>query len=138
MLSPKRDTFIDNSQLKELLALKQQQAGVIEAREAVKQATATLEQGKSIMLFTIVTIVFVSNHYLSIEDGTLIRLLFFQLPLSFCASLFGMNTAEFNGSILSLTQQFTYMCMLLFPSFQFHQYSKVTNPYVDNSSNFCW
>jgi hypothetical protein len=47
-------------QLKDLLTLKQQQAGVIEAREAVKQAAETLKQGQSIMLFTLVTIVFVS------------------------------------------------------------------------------
>jgi len=45
------------------LALKQQQAGVIEAREAVRQATETLKQGKSIMLFTVVTIVFVSHQF---------------------------------------------------------------------------
>jgi hypothetical protein len=48
-----------DTQLKDLLTLKQQQAGVIEAREAVKQATETLKQGRSIMLFTVVTIVFV-------------------------------------------------------------------------------
>jgi hypothetical protein len=47
-------------QLKDLLALKQQQAGVIEAREAVKQAKETLKQGRSIILFTVVSIVFVS------------------------------------------------------------------------------
>jgi hypothetical protein len=47
-------------QLKDLLTLKQQQAGVIEAREAVKQAAETLKQGQSIMLFTVVTIIFVS------------------------------------------------------------------------------
>jgi len=48
-----------SSALKELLALKQQQAGVVEAREAVKQGEETLKQGRSIMLFTIVTITFV-------------------------------------------------------------------------------
>jgi len=48
-------------QLKDLLTLKQQQAGVIEAREAVKQAALTLKQGQSIMLFTVVTIIFVSR-----------------------------------------------------------------------------
>jgi hypothetical protein len=47
--------------LKELLALKQQQAGIVEAREAVNQAQETLRQGRSIMLFTIVTIIFVSS-----------------------------------------------------------------------------
>ncbi len=52
--------FANTFQLKDLLDLKQQQAGVVEAREAVKQAKETLKQGRSIMLFTIVTIVFVS------------------------------------------------------------------------------
>ncbi len=49
-----------SASLKDLLTLKQQQAGVVEAREAVKQATETLKQGRSIMLFTVVTIIFVS------------------------------------------------------------------------------
>ena len=34
---------------------------MIEAREAVKQAKETLKQGQSIMLFTVVTMVFVSS-----------------------------------------------------------------------------
>ncbi|GAB1316850.1 Ankyrin repeat protein [Madurella fahalii] len=75
--------------LKDLLTLKQQQAGVIEAREAVKQAQLTLKQGQSIMIFTIVTIVF--------------------LPLSFCASLFGMNAIEFNDGLLPLSTELKLM-----------------------------
>jgi hypothetical protein len=51
--------------LKDLLALKQQQASIVEAREAVKQAQETLRQGRAIMLFTIVTIIFVSAQNLS-------------------------------------------------------------------------
>lgn len=86
--------FADNKQLKDLLTLKQQQAGVIEAREAVKQATETLKQGRSIMLFTVVTIIF--------------------LPLGFCASVFGMNTAEFNGGLLTLHEEFYYMFPISF------------------------
>jgi hypothetical protein len=53
--------FTNDLQLKDLLTLKQQQAGVIEAREAVDQAKETLKQGRSIMLFTVVTMVFVST-----------------------------------------------------------------------------
>jgi hypothetical protein len=49
--------------LKDLLALKQQQAGVVEARESVKQGEETLRQGRAIMLFTIITIVFVSLYF---------------------------------------------------------------------------
>ncbi|KAI1637889.1 hypothetical protein F4809DRAFT_660759 [Biscogniauxia mediterranea] len=74
--------------LKDLLTLKQQQAGVIEAREAVKSASETVRQGQSIMLFTSVTIIF--------------------LPLSFCTSLFGMNAVELNDGSLTLAQEFTY------------------------------
>ena len=48
--------------LKDLMELKQQQAGVMEAREAVKQGEESLKQGRSIMLFTVVTIIFVSHH----------------------------------------------------------------------------
>ncbi|KAK4143414.1 uncharacterized protein C8A04DRAFT_37425 [Dichotomopilus funicola] len=77
--------------LKDLLTLKQQQAGVIEAREAVKQANLTFNQSRSIMIFTIVTIIF--------------------LPLSFCASVFGMNAAEFNDGHLTLSE----LLRLMFP-----------------------
>ncbi|KAN0096257.1 hypothetical protein V8E51_015062 [Hyaloscypha variabilis] len=64
--------------LKDLLALKQQQAGVVEARESVKQGEESLRQGRSIMLFTIVTIIF--------------------LPLSFFTGVFGMNATDLTGS----------------------------------------
>ena len=47
------------SQLKDLLDLKQQQANVLEARVSRNQAFSTKEQGKTIMVFTIVTIIFV-------------------------------------------------------------------------------
>jgi len=51
-------------QLNDLLGLKQQQMGVVEARlearEAVEQGRETVRQGRTIMLFTVVTIIFVS------------------------------------------------------------------------------
>lgn len=47
---------------------------MVEAREAVKQGEETLRQGRAIMLFTVITIVF--------------------LPLSFFAALFGMNVTD--------------------------------------------
>lgn len=47
-------------QVKDLLELKQQQAGVLQAWQAVNQAEETIRQGRSIMIFTVVTIVFVS------------------------------------------------------------------------------
>ncbi|ROV99977.1 hypothetical protein VMCG_06156 [Cytospora schulzeri] len=62
----------------ELLGLKQQQASVVQAYEAMKQGEETVRQGKAIMVFTVMTIVF--------------------LPLSFMSSLFGMNAVELTGS----------------------------------------
>ena len=47
------------TKLKDLIALKQQQAGVVEAQESVKQGEETLRQSGTLMLFTIVTIIFV-------------------------------------------------------------------------------
>lgn len=46
--------------LQGLLALKQQQASIVEAKAALERADDGLKQGKSIMAFTIMTIIFVS------------------------------------------------------------------------------
>ncbi|KAI1390408.1 uncharacterized protein F4822DRAFT_401845 [Hypoxylon trugodes] len=75
--------------LKDLLALKQQQASVIEAREAVRNGEEVYKQGQSIMLFTVITIIF--------------------LPLSFMSSLFGMNVVQLNSGTLTFTEEFRYM-----------------------------
>jgi hypothetical protein len=45
--------------VKDLLGLKQQQAGVVQAWQGVREAEESLNQGRAIMMFTIVTIVFV-------------------------------------------------------------------------------
>lgn len=104
----------DPMQIKELLALEQQQAIVVQAYESVKQAEETVKQGRAIMMFTVVTIVFVSStdslfraegHVLIFTDNLL------QLPLSFMSSVFGMNAAEFDSSNkMSLGAQFRIMC----------------------------
>ncbi|KAG7140614.1 hypothetical protein HYQ45_002667 [Verticillium longisporum] len=77
--------------VKGLLALKQQQAGVVQAWMSLKQSEETVKQGRSIMLFTVVTIVF--------------------LPLTFTAAIFGMNAMELgaDGS-LKLAEEFAVMC----------------------------
>ena len=49
------------SKLQGLLALKQQQASIVEAKAALERADQGVEQGKSIMAFTIMTIIFVSQ-----------------------------------------------------------------------------
>lgn len=48
-------------QLKELLALKQQQASIFEARLALKRSDESIQQGQAVMAFTIMTIIFVST-----------------------------------------------------------------------------
>lgn len=50
-------------QLQELLSLKQQQASIVEAKAALDRADQSVEQGKAIMAFTIITIIFVSETY---------------------------------------------------------------------------
>ncbi|RDW91517.1 hypothetical protein BP5796_02682 [Coleophoma crateriformis] len=61
--------------LKDLLNLKQQQANVLEARITRRQAISTGEQGKTIMVFTVVTIIF--------------------LPLTFMTTVFQLNIIEY-------------------------------------------
>ena len=84
-----------SQQLQDLLALKQQQASIIEARMALKRADLSIHQGRSIMLFTIVTIFF--------------------LPLSFFTSIFGMNNKEWEASPMSIHRQFRFMCKFYSP-----------------------
>ncbi|TGO63023.1 hypothetical protein BOTNAR_0106g00190 [Botryotinia narcissicola] len=65
-------------QLRDLLTLKQQQqASIIEATASLDRADESVHQGRSIMIFTVITIIF--------------------LPLSFMSSVFGMNAVEFTG-----------------------------------------
>lgn len=55
-----RSLWLTMPQVTELLSLKQQQASVVQAYEAMKQGEETVRQGKAIMVFTVMTIVFVS------------------------------------------------------------------------------
>ncbi|KAK1751124.1 hypothetical protein QBC47DRAFT_351969 [Echria macrotheca] len=73
----------------DLLQLKQQQASVVQAWESVNQAAEAVRQGRAIMIFTIVTIVF--------------------LPLSFMSSVFGMNNSNFGSNQWSVEQQLQLM-----------------------------
>ncbi|KAI9768065.1 MAG: hypothetical protein M1840_005099 [Geoglossum simile] len=63
--------------LHNLLDLKQKEANVSEARSGNLQALAVKQQGKTILIFTVVTIIF--------------------LPLNFLTSLFGVNARELTG-----------------------------------------
>lgn len=44
----------------DLMAQKQQQANLVQAWESARQASETTSQGRAIMMFTVVTIIFVS------------------------------------------------------------------------------
>ncbi|CZT41654.1 uncharacterized protein RSE6_01413 [Rhynchosporium secalis] len=88
-------TVYVSEQLKDLLGLKQQQASIIEAKYALKRADESVTQGRSIMLFTIVTIVF--------------------LPLSFMSSVFGMNAKDFADKDGNPNMSLSHIFKLLFP-----------------------
>ncbi|KAJ5767325.1 uncharacterized protein N7511_004941 [Penicillium nucicola] len=72
----------------DLLDLKQKHANAFEARFARDQAAGTTRQSKTIMVFTIVTIVF--------------------LPLSFITSIFTINLKEFNNLNLGYVAKYTF------------------------------
>lgn len=76
---------------KELLDMKQKQANIVEAHLAREQTEVAADQSRSVMIFTIFTIIF--------------------LPLSFFASVFGINAREWSGvsSNWSLHSIFLYM-----------------------------
>ncbi|KAL2143371.1 hypothetical protein VTI28DRAFT_10485 [Corynascus sepedonium] len=80
------------AQIRELLDMKQQQAGIIEAKAAIRRADETVIQGRSIVVFTVVTIFF--------------------LPLSFFATVFGMNNRELDTGSMSIGVQFMWMFVL--------------------------
>jgi uncharacterized protein YoxC len=56
--------IVNEIQVDELISLKQQQAGVVQAYQATKQGQETAMQGKAIMVFTVMTIIFVSTVFL--------------------------------------------------------------------------
>jgi hypothetical protein len=73
-----KQATISHENLIQLLDLKQKQASVMEAAYARSQAEETARQGKTIMVFTITTVVF--------------------LPISFLAAFFAINIEEFSSS----------------------------------------
>ncbi|KAK1955974.1 hypothetical protein LY78DRAFT_697445 [Colletotrichum sublineola] len=75
--------------IKDLLDLKQQQASILQAWQSVRQADESVRQGRSVMIFTIVTIIF--------------------LPLSFMSSVFGMNNRDIGETNMSFGDQAAYM-----------------------------
>ncbi|KAL2284203.1 hypothetical protein FJTKL_09172 [Diaporthe vaccinii] len=80
-----------STSLDHLLNLKQQQASVFQTWQSTKQAEETMRQGEAIIIFTVMTIIF--------------------LPLGFIASIFGMNNKQISGDEMPMTlrSQFNYM-----------------------------
>ncbi|KAJ5901762.1 hypothetical protein N7495_002290 [Penicillium taxi] len=72
----------------DLLDLKQKHANAFEARFARDQAAGTTRQSKTIMVFTIVTIIF--------------------LPLSFISSIFTINMKEFDNLNMPYVAKYTF------------------------------
>lgn len=77
------------TQIRELLDMKQQQSGIIEAKAGIRRADESVLQGRSIVVFTVVTIFF--------------------LPLSFFATMFGMNARELNDGHMGIGTQLLLM-----------------------------
>ncbi|KAI2780008.1 hypothetical protein F4815DRAFT_166294 [Daldinia loculata] len=78
-----------SSSVRDLIELKQQQASVFQAWQTGKQSEESIRQGRSVMMFTLVTIIF--------------------LPLSFMSSVFGMNNMEITSENWSIHREFLYM-----------------------------
>ncbi|KAJ5653203.1 hypothetical protein N7490_000206 [Penicillium lividum] len=78
----KENSHLAQKAVETLLDLKQKQANVDEAKMARWQAEETQNQSRSLMVFTIFTVIF--------------------LPLSFFTSLFGMNAREWSGEQANL------------------------------------
>lgn len=78
--------------LRDLMDLKQRQANVSEARTSRAQVEVSARHGRSIMLFTIVTIIF--------------------LPMSVLAGIFGINAKQFNADN---SLDFGLISIILFP-----------------------
>ncbi|KAJ4865084.1 corA-like mg2+ transporter protein domain-containing protein [Trichoderma breve] len=80
-------------QLQALLSLKQQEASIVEARIALERADESVQQGRAIMAFTIITIFF--------------------LPLGFFTGFFGMNNRNSTGDEwMSMREQIMYMFVI--------------------------
>jgi hypothetical protein len=108
--------------LTDLLALKQQQASVVQAWQSVKQSEEAVSQGRAIMMFTVVTIFFVSATQFPLQIESCKAYSSTQLPLSFMASVFGMNATEFGQGNVKLIHEFKYMCKSLTLTLLKHQF----------------
>ncbi|KAJ8124695.1 hypothetical protein O1611_g8945 [Lasiodiplodia mahajangana] len=75
--------------VKSLSQLRQQQDSVIQALQSIKLSLDSIDQGRTLMVFTVITIIF--------------------SPLSFLSSIFGMNNQEFGQDQWKISDQFKYI-----------------------------
>lgn len=98
------------AQINHLLDLKQKNANLSEAVQARKQAEQSAQQGRTILVFTIVTIVFVSWELPSNISNAYTQ----QLPLSFLSSFYSLKIESFprqgNDSLFPDTWIFSRIC----------------------------
>ncbi|KAF4160751.1 hypothetical protein CNMCM6069_007536 [Aspergillus lentulus] len=90
----RENTILAQKAVENLLDLKQKQANVDESRLARWEAEVTQTQSRSVMVFTIFTVIF--------------------LPLSFFTSLFGINVREWSGT--ETNPDFRQMFLIAGPS----------------------
>jgi hypothetical protein len=77
----------------------------------MKQTKESYHQGRSIVLATVMIIIFVRHQELM--QTTAAQLIPSQLPLIFISNIFGMNASELNGAFFTLRAEFTIMCKRL-------------------------
>ncbi|KUI58053.1 hypothetical protein VP1G_05392 [Cytospora mali] len=103
-----------------LISLKQQQVTVVQAWQAMKQGDDTQKQNVTLLVFTVVTVVF--------------------LPMSFISSVFGMNNKEIAGrdSPMTLADQFKWMIPLSFGIVAITYYMAFGSPTKMTRNAFRW
>lgn len=83
-------------QLNFLVDLKQKHNGAIDTRESLNMTKETTRQGRTVLIFTLTTIVFVScSHSEHLQSAFESEADTPQLPLSFMTSFFALNISQF-------------------------------------------
>ncbi|KAI7785604.1 hypothetical protein LA080_006624 [Diaporthe eres] len=103
-----------------LISLKQQQVTVVQAWQSMKEAEDTRKQNVTLLVFTVVTVVF--------------------LPMSFISSVFGMNNKEIAGrdSPMTLADQFKWMMPISLSIVAITYYLAFGNPWRVSRDIFRW
>ncbi|KAJ4419796.1 hypothetical protein N0V82_004731 [Gnomoniopsis sp. IMI 355080] len=114
------ERLADNTQLDYLISLKQQQVTVVQAWQSMKQGEDNQRQNITLLVFTVVTVVF--------------------LPMSFISSVFGMNNKEIAGTSapMTLAEQFKWMIPISFAIVAITYYTAFGSPRRMSRDLFRW